>query len=148
MIHTCNDLKDAETLWVETNIGCRQCIFGVIYRHLKCDCKRFTDDVITILHYLSDKRLPYIICGDIGINVLQRTSSSSRHNYIATYETYNCQQLITRPTSASLIDHFCTTFYVEKVIPGRLINDLSRHLPIFMLINSNTIKTNDEKPIM
>jgi len=108
----------------------------VIYRRPKYGCKGFTDDVSAILHYLSDKRLPYIICGDININVLQHTSSSSVHKYIETYESYNCQQIITRPTSvtatsASLIDHFYTTFDLEKVILGILINDLSDYLPIF-----------------
>jgi len=87
----CNDLKDAESLWIETNIGGRQCVLGVIYRHPKYDC--FTDDVSAILHYLSDKKLPYIICGDINMNLLQHTSSSSVHKYIETYESYNCQQI-------------------------------------------------------
>jgi len=46
----CNALKDAESLWVETNIGGRQCVLGVIYRHHKYDRKGFTDDVSAILH--------------------------------------------------------------------------------------------------
>ena len=103
--------------------------------------------------YLSDKRLPYIICGDININRLQHTSSSSVHKYIETYESYICQQIITRPTrvtatSASLIDHFNTTFDLEKVIPGILINDLSDHLLIFLLIKTNTAEMHDKKPII
>jgi len=113
---------------------------------------KFTDDVSAILHYLSDKRLLYIICGDIDVNLLQHTSSSSVHKYIETYESYNCQQIITRPTrvtatSASLIDHFYTTFELEKLIPGILINDLSDHLSVFMLIKTNTAKIHDKKPI-
>jgi len=143
-------LKDAESLWIETNIVGRQCILGVIYRHPKYDYKGFTDDVSAILHYLSDKRLPHIICGDININLLQHTSSSSVHKYIETYKSYNCQQIITRPTrvtatSASLIYHFYTTFDLEKVIPGILINDLSDHLPIFLLVKTNTAKTHHKK---
>jgi len=149
----CNDLKDADSLWIETNIGGRQCVLGVIYRHPKYDCKGFTDDVSAILHYLSDKRLPYIICGDININRLQHTSSSSVNKYIEIYESYNCQQIITRPTrvtatSASLIDHFYATFDLEKVIPGILINDLSDHLPIFLLIKTNTAEIHDKKPVI
>jgi len=35
---------------------------------------------------------------------------------------------------------------LEKVIPGILINDLSEHLPIFLLTNANTAKTHDKKP--
>jgi len=81
---------------------------------------------------LSDISLPYIICGDINITLIKHRSSSSIHDYIETYETCNCQQLITRPTrvtatSASLTDHYYTTFDLEKVIPGILINDLSHH---------------------
>jgi len=146
----CDGLKDAESLWVETNIGGRQCVLGVIYRHPKYDCKGFTDYVSATLHYLSDKRLPHIICGDININLLQHTSSSSVHKYIEAYESYNCQQIITRPTatSASLVDHFYTTFDLEKVIPGILINFLSDNLPIFMLIKTNAAKIHDKKPII
>jgi len=62
---------------------------GLFIDTLKYDYKGFTD-VSAILHYLSDKRLPYIICGDININLLQHTSSSSVHKYIETYESYNC----------------------------------------------------------
>ena len=106
-----------------------------------------------MLHYLSDKKLPYIICGDININRLQHTSSSSVNKYIEIYESYNCQQIITRPTrvtatSASLIDHFYATFDLEKVIPGILINDLSDHLPIFLLIKTNTAEIHDKKPVI
>jgi len=73
--------------------------------------------------------------------------------YIETYESYNCWQIITRSTrvtatSASLIDHFYTTFDLDKVISGILINDLSDHLPIFMLIKKNTAKIHDKKPII
>jgi len=139
-------------MWVETNIGGRQCVLGIIYRHPKYECKGFTDNVSVLLHYLSDKRLPYIICGDININLLQHTSSSSVQEYIETYESYNCQQKITRPTkvtatTASLIDHFYTTFDLEKVISGIRINDLSDHLPIFMLIKTNTAKIHGKKPV-
>ena len=146
----CIDLKDAESLWVETNIGGRQCVLGVIYRHPKYDCKGFTDDVSAISHYLSDKTLQYIFCGDININLLQHTSLSGVHKHIEMYESDNCQQIITRPTritatTASLIDHFCTTFDLEKVILGILINNFSDHLPIFMLITTNTAKQHDKK---
>jgi len=35
--------------------------FAVIYRHPKYVCKGFTDEASAILHYLSDKRLPYTV---------------------------------------------------------------------------------------
>jgi len=94
-----------------------------------------------------------LFCGDININLLQHTRSSSVHKYTEIHKSYICQQIITRPTrvtatSASLIDHFYTTFDLEKVIPGILSNDLSEHLPIFMLIKTSTSKTHDKKPII
>jgi len=53
------------------------------------------------------------------MNLLQHTSPPSVHKCIETHESCNCQQIITRPTrviatSASLIDHFYTTFDLEK----------------------------------
>jgi len=48
-------------------------------------------------------------------------------------------------TNATLIDHFYTTFDLEKVIPRILINGLSDHLPIYTLIKTNTAKIHDKK---
>jgi len=67
-------LKDAESLWVETNIGGRQYVIGVIYRHPKYDCKCFTDDISAMLHYLSDKKL-YTLFVEILTKIFYNTQA-------------------------------------------------------------------------
>jgi len=69
---------------------------------------------VFLLTAITPPVVPYILCGDINIKLLQHSSSSRIHNCIETCKSYNCQNLITRPTrvtttSASLIDHFDAT---------------------------------------
>ena len=81
---------------------------------------------------------------------MQQTAIPQVRNNVNAYKSYNCLQLITKPTritpsSSTLIDHIYTTLPLYKVTPGILINDLSDHLPIFVLINSAHVEKVDTK---
>jgi len=94
---------------------------------------------------LSNSKLPFLICGDININLLQQDTVLSVSNYVKTYNSYNCLELITKPTritttSSTLIDHIYTNLPATKLTPGILINDLSDHLPVFVSVKSNISK--------
>ena len=70
---------------------------------------------------------------------MQQNAILQVRNYVNAYKCYNCLELITKPTwitpsSSTIIDHIYTTLPSDKVAPGILINDLSDHLPIFVLI--------------
>jgi len=134
-----NVLNDSESLWIEINLHKKICIIVVMYRHPGYDISAFTENTCEILHNFSDKKLPFIICGDININLMQQNAISQVRNYVNAYKSCNCLKFITKPTiitpsSCTLIDHVYTTLPLDKVIPGILINDLSDHLPIFVLI--------------
>jgi len=83
----------------------------------------FTENICEILHNLSEKKLPFIICEDININLMQQTAIPQVRNYVSAYKSYNCLQLTTKPTritpsSSTLIDHIYTTLPLYKVTPG------------------------------
>ena len=70
---------------------------------------------------------------------MQQNAIPQVRNYVNAYKSYNCLELITKPTritpcSSTIIEHICTTLPLYKVTPGILINDPSKHLPIFVLI--------------
>ena len=86
-----------------------------------------------------------MICGDININLLQQDTVLLVSNYVKTYNSYNCLELITKPTritttSSTLIDHIYTNLPATKPTPRILINDLSDHLPVFVSIKSKISK--------
>jgi len=81
---------------------------------------------------------------------MQQTAITQVRNYVNAYKSYNCLQLITKPTritlsSSTLIGHIYTTLPSYKVTPGILINDLYDHLPIFVLIKSAHVEKVDTK---
>jgi len=70
---------------------------------------------------------------------MQQNTIPQVRNYVNAYKSYNCLERITKPTritpsSSTLIDHIYTTLPLDNVTPGILINDLSDHLAIFVLI--------------
>jgi len=145
-----NALNASESLWIEINLHKKPCIIGVIYRHPGYDISAFAENICEILHNLSDKKLPFIICGDININLMQQTAIPQVRKYVNVYKSYNCSQLITKPTritpsSSTLIDHIYITLPLYKVTPGILINGLSDHLPIFVSIKSAHVEKVDTK---
>ena len=104
---------NSESLWIEVCICHKKCVIGVIYRHPNNDIHTFTHNLSETLHYLSNSKLPFLICGDININLLQQDTMLSVRNYVNTYNSYNCLDLITKPTritttSSTLIDHIYT----------------------------------------
>ena len=81
---------------------------------------------------------------------MQQTAIPQVRNYVNACKSYNCLQLITKPTritpsSSTLFDHIYTTLPLYKVTPGILINNLSDHFPIFVSIKSAHVEKVDTK---
>ena len=73
----------------------------MIYRHPNNDIHSLTHSLSETLHYLSNSKLPFLICGDININLLQQDTMLSVSKYVDTYNSYNCLELITVTTEPS-----------------------------------------------
>ena len=70
---------------------------------------------------------------------MQQNAIPQVRSYVNAHKSCNCSELITKPTritpsSSTLVDHIYTTLPLDKVTPGILTNELSDHLPIFVLI--------------
>jgi len=77
-------------------------------RHPGYDISAFTKNICEILHNLSDKKLPFIICEDININLMQQTAIPQARNYVNAYKSYNCLDLITKPTRTAVLNWGCS----------------------------------------
>ena len=120
-----NVLNDSESLWIEINLHEKPCIIGVIYRHPGCDITAFAENIREVPHNLNDKKLPFIICGDINMNLMQQNAIPQVRKYVNAYKSYNCLELIAKPTritpsSFNLIDHIYTTLPLDKVTFGNI----------------------------
>jgi len=58
----------------------------VIHRHPNDDIQSFTHNLSETLHYLSNSKLPFLICGDINSNLLQQDTLLSVSNYVNTFK--------------------------------------------------------------
>ena len=77
------------------------------------------------------------LCGDFNIDLLQHDTNNTTDNFIDHLYSFGLHPLITRPTritshSKTLIDNIFTT-NLSNIHSGLIINDLSDHLPIFLI---------------
>jgi len=134
-----NVLNDSESLWIEINLHKKSCIIGLIYWHPGYDISAFTENVkFFTISVIKSYNLSYV-----GTSTC--TYCNRLQYYVNAYKSYNCSELITKPTritpsSSTLIDHIYTTLPLDKVTFGILINDFSDHHPIFVSIKSAMFK--------
>jgi len=82
---------------------------------------------------------------------MQQNATHHVRNSVNAYKSYNCLELITKPSritpiSSTLFDHIYTTLPLYKVTPSILINDLSDHPSIFVLIKQAHVEKLNIKP--
>jgi len=146
-------MLDAESLWIEFAIQNKDYIAGVVYRHPTRNISNFTEHLGEVMHYLTDKKTPFVICGDFNIDLKKHHQSSLIYHHVNTYSSFNCHQLISNPTrvtptSATLIDHIYTNLDAEDFKSGVLVNDISDHFPIYAVFMScQTIGNMPERPM-
>ncbi len=81
-----------------------------------------------------------LICGDFNIDLLNPNKVND--DFINTIYSMNLYPKITRPTRitshcATLIDNIFTNDIINSTISGLLVSDISDHLPVFMVYDSN-----------
>ena len=85
----------------------------------------------------NNKTVYIYICGDFNVALLQHDKNNDTNNFINHLYSFGLHPLITRPTritshSKTLIDNLFTTNLSNKHSELR-INELSDHLPIFLI---------------
>ena len=135
-----------ESLFLNITIDSRRIIIGVIYRPPKCDTSQFINKLNNIYSLLNIKNSDeLIICGDFNFDLLNYHNHNGTTDFLNNMNTLSLSPIITKPTritdnSATLIDNiFLNTPTNYKT--GCIINDISDHLPIF-LIKKDALKIN------
>ena len=92
------------------------------------------------------------ICGDFNIDLINPYKHNTTDDFISSMYSMSLFPKITRPTritlnSATLIDNIYTNELEDKITGGILINDISDHLPVFIIYNYNHTnrKKNNQK---
>ena len=78
------------------------------------------------------------ICGDFNVDLLQYDKHVETNDFIDQLYSHGLQPLITRPTritrdTKTLIDHIFITGLNSHKQSGIIINDISDHLPIYVV---------------
>ena len=68
-------LKHCEDLWLEVECKRSNLIVAVVYRHSTQDMLSFQDKLCENLLNIENKKLNYIVSGDININILHKNIS-------------------------------------------------------------------------
>ena len=93
------------------------------------------------------------ICGDYNIDLLNPNKHRKTDEFINTLYSLSLYPKITRPSRitshcATLIDNIFTNVLDNNIISGLLINDITDHLPVFIVYNCNYNKTSkDIRPL-
>ena len=88
------------------------------------------------------KQKVIFICGDFNIDLLNPNNHKPTEDFINTMYSLSLYPKITRPSRitshcATLIDNIFTDVIDNNTISGLMINDISDHLPVFLVYNNN-----------
>jgi len=117
---------------------------GGIYRHPNQQIEDYKQQIDTVLSKLANQNYPSIIAGDINIDLTKCNDNKATAEYVDTLLTNNFMPTITLPAritsqTATLIDHIYYSGGTKnsdsiKVKRGNFINNISDHLPIYLLL--------------
>ena len=92
--------------------------------------------------YTMSKQKVIFIRGDFNIDLLNPNNHKPTEDFINTMYSLSLYPKITRPSRitshcATLIDNIFTNVIDNNTISGLMINDISDHLPVFLVYNNN-----------
>ena len=143
--------KECETLFIEIeNIKDKNIIVGLIYRPPNSHVDLFYEDIEHFFDILSQENKQLYLMGDFDIDLL---SENNNHDVFLNLVYSNaCYPHINKPTridshSSTLIDNIFSNIFDKDIIAGLLYSEVSDHLPIFVICNSNSLSEKISKPI-
>lgn len=140
-----NDLStispDFQSLWIEipthlhNNIIC-----GVVYRHPHSDTQSFLSYLDNILDKINNENKYCMLMGDFNLNLLNYETHLDTNAFLDILASYFFTPHIIQPTritdhSATLIDNIFFNSVSHHTISGNILDDLSDHLPNFIIVN-------------
>ena len=91
------------------------------------------------------------ICGDFNINLLKINVDRNTSDFVEMLFSAGLYPLIDKPTritshSATLIDNICTSEIHHNIQSGLCINDITDHLPIFVICDYTLNNNSSDQP--
>ena len=121
-----------------------------MYRHPRSGFKKFLDSLNHKLLDLNSDIKTYFLLGDMNIDISSYVQTTSTDNYLKMIKSNGALSIITKPTpitttsQTTLID-ILTNDHHHRITPGIIETDMSDHLPIFCMIDTNCIPNGTEK---
>ncbi len=125
-------------------------IIGVIYRHPTQNYTHFLNSLSKTLHTINERKLNYVIVGDINIDSLKYNIASKITEYVNCLQSYGCNMFIDKPTrvksgqSSTCIDHVYSNLSVDKIISHIVYSDVSDHFPVLSKIDFAVNRKNND----
>ena len=117
-------------------------VIGAIYRPPGGNLVDFNREYELLLNKLvAKKNRSVILAGDFNINLLNHSNHDETENFLNAMYAHKMLPMIKRPTrfgdySATLIDNIFTNKINESQLSGIILDDISDHLPIFMIMQN------------
>ena len=117
-------------------------IIGTIYRPPGTNLALFNKEFEKVIKFLTKSKSNLILLGDYNINLLNNEIHTETDDFLNLLSANTLLPLITRPTrygnqSDTLIDNIITNMYDGgNNFSGIILDDLSDHLPIFLIIGN------------
>ena len=124
-------------------------IVGVIYRHPTQDYKSFVKSLSKTLDILNEKKLKYVIVGDINIDSTKYNIASNVTQYMNCLQSLDCNLFIDKPTrvksgSSSCIDHLYSNLSPDSIVSHIIYSDVSDHFPILSKVDFAAYRKDSE----
>ena len=129
-----------ECITIEICMGnMRNVLISCVYRIPDSSIDNFRVWMEDMFSKIGNKNI--FICGDTNIDLLKHNNHRSTEDFLNTLHGMSLLPSITRPSritthSATLIDNIFTNV-MDNTISGLLISDITDHLPVFTVFNSN-----------
>lgn len=123
---------------------------GGIYRHPSGSVNEFLHNFDKTLSNISDCNIPCLIAGDLNINLMKYNADKQTGEYLNHSLICGIMPVVVMPTritphSATLIDHIYyfpgTAKHSYQIVSGNLLNDITDHLPNYLLKACKTKKS-------
>ena len=150
------NVEDCESLFIELSLSsCTNpsknipLLIGCVYRHPRPTTSLFADVFCEKLSKYVDRNIPFIILGDINIDVSKASNSDVKY-YINMLSSIGCKNFINIHTrisgnSRSTLDHILSNIEPDNILSGVINEPITDHLPIFAIVrnilSSKMVKT-------
>ena len=141
--------EDCESVFIEVEKGHQQkssnVIIGVIYRPPNHDISCFNDKRNSIVNVVRRENKTFYLLGDYNFDILNYASHVQTAQFVDMLSSNGFLPLITRPSSATLIDNIFTNNIgdMNYSIQGLFITDISDHFPVFHIAKQMEIEEKD-----